>query len=100
ALAVDRGEVDRLGTAAHVGRDLFRWDAEDERSRLSVNVPAPLERLDERRIAREVRHEAQLDLRVVGNEEHPALARHEATPDRFAALSAHRDVLEVRLRAA
>src|SRR5207247_4432834 len=39
ALAVDRGEVDRLGTGAPVGRRLLLGDAEDDRRRLTVDFP-------------------------------------------------------------
>ena len=98
ALAVDRGEVDRLGAGAHLGGHRLDRHAEDERRGLPVDVAALQERLDEGRVAREVRHEAQLDLRVVGDQERPSpRARDEPAPDRLAPRGADRDVLQVRL---
>ena len=52
------------------GGDRLHRNAEDERRRLPVDIAALTEGLDEGRIAGEVRHEPQLDLRVVGHQEH------------------------------
>src|SRR5207247_2815845 len=71
-LPVDRGEVDRLGAGSHVRGDLVLRHVEDDRRRLAMNVPALLEGFDERRVAREMGQEAQLDLGIVGREEHGA----------------------------
>ena len=46
---------------------------------------------------REVREQPQLDLRVVGGEQRPALARNEAAPNVAAELAPDRDVLQVRV---
>src|SRR4051812_18530101 len=70
SLSVDGGEVDRLRASAHLARDVRQWHLEDERSGLPVNVSAGLECLDECRVAREMRQEPQLDLRIVRGEEH------------------------------
>ena len=86
--------------SAHLGRHLLGRDAEDDRRGLAVNVAALAERLDEAGIAREMRHEAQLDLRVVGDEELPAAPGDETAADRLAARGADRDVLEIGLRRA
>ena len=59
--------------------------------------PPALERLHERRIPREVREQTQLDLRVVGGEERPALSRNESAPNVAAELAANRNVLEIRI---
>ncbi len=64
--AVEDSEVDGLGAAPHVGRDEVGVDAEDLRGRGAVDVLTLLEHVDERLVAREVREEPQLDLRVVG----------------------------------
>src|SRR5438128_2800832 len=69
-LAIDRSEVDRLGARAHFRRDLIVRHAEDDRRRLAVNVPALLEGCDERRVARQMGQESQLDLAIVGRDEH------------------------------
>src|SRR4051812_6687118 len=60
ALAVDRGEVDRLRPTAHLLGYLVDGYAEDHRCRLPVNVAAGLERRDERRIPRQMRQQPQL----------------------------------------
>src|SRR5881628_1845390 len=68
-LAVDRREVDRLGAGPHLGRNLILLHAENDRRSLPVDVPAPSECLDERRVRGEVREQPQLDLGVVGREQ-------------------------------
>ena len=49
--------------------------AEHLQRRLIVDVVAALEGLDERLVARQVREHAQLDLRVVGGDQHVARRR-------------------------
>ena len=95
--AVEDPEVDRLGPAPLVGRDEAGVDAEDLRRRGAVDVLAAAERLDERRVAREVGEEAQLDLRVVGRDEEAPRRGDEGLPDRAPRLGPHGDVLEVRV---
>ena len=53
------------------------------------------ERLDQRRVLREVRHHAQLDLRVVGAHQQGARGRDEGPPDGAALRRAEGDVLQV-----
>ncbi len=68
--AVDDPEVDRLGDAAHVRGDLFRRDAMDDGRGDAVDVLAPREGIDQERLAAHVRQQPQLDLRIVGGDEH------------------------------
>ncbi len=70
-------------------------DPEDARGRGPVDVLALPERLDQTRVAGEVREQPQLDLAVVGRQEAPALLRDEGTSDLAALFRADRDVLEV-----
>src|SRR6266545_1068585 len=97
SLAVDRGEVDRLRAGSHFRRDLVVRHAEDDRRGLAVNVPALLEGFDERRVAREMGQESQLNLGVVGREQHRAGRSDEGAANGLAARGAHRDVLQVRI---
>lgn len=98
--AVDDAEVDGLRVAAQLGRDLIQGDAEDLGGRARVDVLAALERIDEVLVARHVREQAQLDLRVVGRQEAIVpFARLEERADHAALLCAHGDVLEVRVGA-
>jgi hypothetical protein len=61
-----------------------------------VDVGARGERLAEAIIAGEVGEDPQLDLRVVGGQDHlPCVARHERTPDLASELGPDRDVLQV-----
>jgi hypothetical protein len=55
------------------------------------------ERLAQRGHVGDVRGEAQLDLRIVGGEDHIAGLRHEGVADLAAGLGADRDVLEIRV---
>src|SRR6266700_1205167 len=96
-LPVDRGEVDRLGAGSHVRGDLVLRHVEDHRGRLAMNVPALLEGFDERRVAREMGQEAQLDLGIVGREEHGAGRSDEGAANGLAARGTHGDVLQVRV---
>ena len=64
----------------------------------AVQVFAGVERLDEPRVAREVRHDAHLDLRVVGGEQLGVLGSvTERLADAAALGRADRDVLQVRV---
>ena len=97
-LAVHDAEVHGLRAAAHLGRDVANGHAEHARGRGGMEVRATGERLDEAVVARQVRKQAQLDLRVVGRHEFAArLKRHEALADAAAELRAHGDVLQVRV---
>ena len=64
-----------------------------------VHVLSGLEDLEEDRVLGEVRHHAQLDLRVVDRQEHPVLLGDERSSDLLAEIRADRDVHEVRVRA-
>ena len=67
--AVDQPEVDRLGGAALIGGHLIERHAEDFRRGGLVNVAILGEGPQQAFIAREVRHDAQFDLRVVGRQQ-------------------------------
>ena len=60
--AIDDAEVDHLGFAAHVGRNIGQRDAEDARGGGGVNVFAAFEGGFHVLVAAEVRHDAQFDL--------------------------------------
>src|SRR4051794_17612148 len=62
-----------------------------------MNVAALAEGLDEGRVSGQMGHDPQLDLGVVGHQEHPALPGNEAGADRFSAGGSYGNVLEVRL---
>src|SRR5262249_15625570 len=55
--------------------------------------------VDERRVVRQVREQAELDLGVIGGDQPPAWRRYEGGADATSLLAAHRDVLQVRVRA-
>ena len=98
--AVDDAEVDGLRVAAQLGRDLIQGDAEDLGGRARVDVLAALERIDEVLVARHVREQAQLDLRVIGRQQVVIpLTRLKERADHASFLCTHGDVLEVRIGA-
>src|SRR6266700_4821252 len=70
ALPVNGRKIDRLGPGSHLGRHLVLGDVENDGRGLAVDVPALREGLDERGIAREMRQQTQLDLRVIGRQQH------------------------------
>ena len=64
-------------------------------------MSSPLaERVDQRRVLGQVREHAELDLRVVGRDQHVARLGDERAADLAAELGADRDVLQVRIAAA
>ena len=71
--------------------------AEDLARGEGVDVFAAAEGVDEQRVLGEVREQAQLDLRVVGGEQHVAGRGDEGGADLAAELGADGDVLQVRV---
>src|SRR5262249_38167623 len=94
-LAVREAVVDRLGDAALLGRDFLARHAEYFGGGLRVDVDAIAERRRQQRIARQVREDAQLDLRVVGRDQNVARRRDKAATDLHAEVAADRNVLEI-----
>ncbi len=97
AHAVDEAEVDDLGVAALLGRDLQRRHAEDFGRSGAVHILAFAEGAHQAIVPRQVGHDAQLDLRVVGRDDHAARRRHERLADAPPFFGAHRDILQVRV---
>src|SRR5213076_660196 len=79
--AVDDPEVDHLRDVALVLRQRRLVLAEHLRRGRRVDVLAARERLAELRLARDVREDAQLDLRVIGRDEAAAALGDERAPD-------------------
>ena len=75
--------------------DLRFRNAEDPGGHHAVDVVIEREGPAEGRVAREVGQDPQLDLRIVGCQEPPALPGHEGLADLLALLGAHRNVLQV-----
>ena len=97
--AVDQAVRHRLDAAAQLRGHLIDGDIEDSGADIVVQVLTLPVSLNEARVFREMRHDAHLDLGVVGgNECLEALAHVEGRPDLAAGLGAHRDVLQVRVR--
>ena len=94
---VDQAEVDDLGVAALLAGHLLGRGHKNFRSRRSMDVLVIGEGLEQARIARQVRHDAQLDLRIVGG--HDVIARPGDEGLAYAPPlgGAHRDVLQVRI---
>ena len=94
--AVEDAEVDRLGAPPLIRRHGTGFDAENLRRCRAVDVlPAPKD-VDQRLVAREVREDPELDLRVVRRDEAHAFRRDERAPDLAARFRPDRDVLEIR----
>ena len=74
--------------------------AEHLERRAIVDVFAVAERVDQRLLPGEVRQDAQLDLRVVGRDQHVARLGDERAPDLAADVGPDRNVLQVRIAAA
>src|SRR5205814_1084707 len=97
--AVDDAEVDHFGAAALFLGHLLGHDVVDLRRHGCVDVLSLVEGLDEGRVAGEVGQETQLDLRVVGGDEHASGRCDERLTDFTPNLRADGDVLEVGVAA-
>ena len=76
-LPVDDAEIDGLGAAAHLLVDICGRHMEDLAGRAQVDVLVLAEGLGKGLVARDVGQHAQVDLRVVGGDQHAALTGHE-----------------------
>ncbi len=92
---VDDAEVDGFGAPAHLGRHALDRHAEHFRRRHGMNVEPVREGTFELRNIGNVRKNAQLDLRVVGRNEHVSRIGDEGGADLAAFLGADRNVLQV-----
>ena len=93
--AVDDAEVDGLGAGAGLFVHGGGVDAEDLARGEGVDVLAGPVGVEQQRVLREVRHQAELDLRVVGGHEHVAGRGDEGGADLAAEGGADGDVLQV-----
>ena len=93
--AVDDSEVGGLGLAAHVWSDGVQVCLIDFGGCRGVYVMSASESLDHVRIAAEVSHDAQFDLRIVGREELASVIGDEGFADLLAVLVTDGDVLQV-----
>ena len=93
--AVDDAEVDGLGAGADFFGHGGGVDFEDLGGGEGVDVFAGAVGVEQQRVLREVRHEAELDLRVVGGHEQVAGRGDEGFADFAADFGADGDVLQV-----
>ena len=96
--AVQDTEVGGLGFAALLFGDLLNGHPEDLRRRGSVDILSAAESGEQMLVLREVRHEPEFDLRVVGTQDLAALIGNHRTADELSALRTDRQVLHVRVR--
>ena len=81
AQAVEQAEIDDLGEAPLIGRNLLLWDAKDFSRRPRMNVFAAGKGVEQHRVVGHMRQHAELDLRVICREQDvTGPARHERTP--------------------
>ena len=95
AHAVNQAEVDHLGIAALLARDLVGGDTKNLGSRRSVHVQTFVESAQQGGVLAQVRHDAQLDLAVVGAGDHMAWRRDERLAHTTALCGFHGDVLQI-----
>ena len=93
--AVEDGVVRALGDRALQRRHRLRRDLEHFGRGARVDIFSSAERLDDRLLARGVREDAQLDLRVIRRDEAPPFLGDERGANAPAELRADRDVHEV-----
>ncbi len=98
--AVDDSEVDGLGAAAGLLVHRGCVNAEDLARSQRVDVLAGAVRVEQQRVLREVRHQTQLDLRVVCRHQHITRRGDECSANLPAHSGADGNVLQVRIRTA
>src|ERR1051325_2030431 len=91
------GEVDDLGEAARLLQLLRRLGSEDQAGRARVYVVALLKRVEHLFIARDVREQPKLKLRIVRRDELVAFGGDEGAANAAAKLRAYGNVLKVGL---
>ena len=96
--AVQDPEIGCLGVAALVGRHLLGCLVVDFCRRDGMDILAVQEGVDHDRVVGEVRHQSQLDLRVVGRQEQTSGIGYEGTAYAAALFLAYRNVLQVGRR--
>ena len=95
---IDDPEVDRFHRTAHLGRHVLLRHAVDERGGVAVDVAVVLEHVDQRRVMRQVRQNAQLNLGIIRrHQDPPRLSGDEGLANLPAQLGLHGDVLKIRL---
>ena len=95
--SVHDAEVHHLGAAAMLGLHHQRRNAEDLRGGEGVDVVAAAEGVDQQRVVGEMRQQAELDLRIVGGEQHAAGLGDEGGANFAAEFGADGNVLQVRV---
>ena len=96
-LAIHDAKVHGLGATAQVGRYLGHRHTKHARRRLGMEVLALVKGAHQMLVAREMREQTQLNLRVVHRQKDAALACRKRRLDGTAQLRARRDVLQVRI---
>ena len=96
---VYESEVDHLRHAALVGRNVLHLASEDFRRGCAVNVFAARKGGEKPFVAREMRHDAKFDLRIVGRDDDGPRFRNEGFAHAPAFFGSHRNVLEIRIHA-
>ena len=95
--AVDDAEIGRLGLAALIVAHIGGVEMIDFGGSCAVYVLMFDKRLDHRRVAAEIGHQTQLDLRIVGAQHHIALVRDESPAHFHALVCADRYILQIRI---
>ncbi len=95
--AIDQAKVDGLGMAAHFLGHFFERDPVNGCRGGGMDVLPGAEGVQHGLVTCHVRHDAQLDLRIVQRDEHVAGAGNKAAPHAPAQVGAGGDVLQVRV---
>jgi hypothetical protein len=93
--SVYQTEVDCLRRAAFIVGDGIRFDAEYFGSGRTMNVSVLRERCQQTGVLRKMRHDPQLDLRVIRGKQPVPRRRNECLPDTSSLGCANRNILQV-----
>ncbi len=95
AHAVDQAEIDRLGITPLLGGDRLRRHRKNLAGGGAMNIHALFERTQQAGILADVRHDAQLDLRIIGTDDAVPGRRDEGLANAAPFDGTDRDVLQI-----
>ena len=97
AHAINQAEVDHLGIAALLTADLIRPQAKHLSRRGAVHIQPLMKGTQQGLVFAQMRHDAQLNLAVVGARNAPAFGCHEGLSHPSSLGGADRDILQIRV---
>ena len=95
--AINQAEVNGFRVATLFARHLFQWQTENFSGGRAVNVFALRERVNQTCVVGQMRHNAQLNLGIVGGNNFIAITGNKGLPNSAPFLVTNRNILQIRI---